>query len=258
MTRFALLLLALTLAPTTALACRPGVDPDCPPAWRHHHHGKHGGGHSWGYSPHEGPSANPLTPLRAYLADDAIPPDDVGGYGVVALQFKATAATRRKLTMVCRDFVSFFPKSKGSKIPPRDQMVTVWPIEADFVDEAEKDDCAFSLQHYDLEASETAIADARKQGAKLDGEGPFLIGWAPSDTRGVPDKLVLTIDLSRADTQAEIDHGFLFWKQKIVEDPSLWRGGFSLERFRTAVADFADQYGQDILSAIKLVSAKGD
>ena len=136
--------------------------------------------------------------------------------------------------------------------------MTIWPVEAEFLAGAENDDCSVALDHYDLETSEDAISDARFQKHKLAGAGPFLLGWAPSDTRGVADQLVLEEDFSQAATQQQIDNLFRFWKDDIVANPERWRHGFSLEPIREAIANFADQYGQDILSAIKLVSVKGD
>jgi hypothetical protein len=72
----------------------------------------------------------------------------------------------------------------------------------------------------------------------------------------MPDHLVLVVDMSADNTQARIDRAFSFWKDKIVEDPALWRSGFSVERVRAAIHDFADQYGSDFLAAIKLVGMK--
>src|SRR5438445_803880 len=79
--------------------------------------------------------------------------------------------------------------------------------------QAKKDDCDYVVAHYDLNASEAAISDARLQHASFDGEGPYLVGWSPSNTRGVPDKLVLVVDMSADNSQALIDHKFLFWKE---------------------------------------------
>ena len=122
--------------------------------------------------------------------------------------------------------------------------------------QARKDDCDYVIAHYDLNASEAAIRDARLQHASFDGEGPYLVGWSPSNARGVPDQLVLVIDMSADNSQALIDQKFLFWKKQIVEDPSRWRNGFSIESVRAAIRIFADQYGQSILEAIKLVGDK--
>ncbi|HJS87290.1 MAG TPA: hypothetical protein VJ779_17690, partial [Acetobacteraceae bacterium] len=89
------------------------------------------------------------------------------------------------------------------------------------------------------------------------GRGPFLIGWSPSNMRGVPDAIVLIVDMSDFESQQSFDEAFLFWQRKIVEDPQLWRSGFSLERVRLAVRDFVDHYGKSIEAAIKIWVGRG-
>jgi hypothetical protein len=200
----------------------------------------------------------PLVPVREYLKAEDIPPVDAGAYGLVVFRAKATAANRRKLAMVCNSFKEYFPPNEThpTSIPATDRMITVWPLDSPTSAEALADNCDFAIDHYDLFASQMAITDAERQNAKFDGSGPYLIGWSPSNSRGIPDKLVLVVDMSADNTQASIDHQFLFWKSKIVQDPSLWRNGFSIEGVRVAIHDFADRYGQGIANAIKLVSAK--
>ncbi len=194
-----------------------------------------------------------LQPVRSYLSAKDIPPANVGAYGLVVFHSKATSANRAKLKMVCNSFVAFFPRSKSSTAAPDDQMVTVWPLDKPTAKQAKEDDCDYVVDHYDLAAAEDAIRDAEAQHASLDGAGPYLVGWSPSKARGVPNALVLVVDLSADNSQATIDAKFLFWKNKIIEDPSLWRNGFSIEQVRVAIHDFAEQYGQAMLDAIKLV-----
>jgi hypothetical protein len=114
-------------------------------------------------------------------------------------------------------------------------MITVWPIDDPDTEQIKNDDCDYALDHYDLIASEAAISDAQLQRATFEGEGPYLVGWSPSNARGVPDKLVLVIDMSADNNQARIDQKFLFWKKQIVENPSRWRKGFSIKRVRAAI-----------------------
>jgi hypothetical protein len=194
-----------------------------------------------------------LTPVRQYLRAKDIPPPDAGAYGIVVFQSKPTAANQKKLNMVCNSFVAFFPRSETSGVPLADQMITIWPLDKPDAKEAEADDCDFVLKHYDLNAAQAAIKDARKQSARFDGEGPYLVGWSPSNSRGLPDKLVLVVDMSADNSQDSIDHKFLFWKSKIVESPELWRAGWSIDGLRVAIKEFSDQYGSDMLNAIKLV-----
>jgi hypothetical protein len=200
--------------------------------------------------------ARPLQPVRAYLRAKDIPPIGAGAYGLVVFHSKATPANRSKLKMVCTAFVAFFPRNESATVPLADQMITVWPIDDPDAEQIKNDDCDYTLDHYDLIASEAAISDAQLQRATFEGEGPYLVGWSPSNARGAPDKLVLVIDMSADNNQALIDQKFLFWKKQIVENPSRWRKGFSIKRVRTAIRIFADQYGQAMLDAIKLVGGK--
>jgi hypothetical protein len=197
-----------------------------------------------------------LTPVREYLKSSDIPPHDAGAYGLVVFQSKATPANRAKLTLVCNSFVAFFPRGETSNVPSSGQMITIWPIDQPNAPEVSRDDCNYVIDHYDLNAAEAAIKDAQHQHAVFSGEGPYLVGWSPSNARGVPDRLVLVVDMSNSNSQEVIDHQFLFWKQKIIEDPTLWRHGFSIQRFRAAIRDFANQYGKDLLTSIKLVGGK--
>ena len=199
-----------------------------------------------------------LTPVREYLRASEIPPPGAGAYGLVVFQSRATPANREKLTMVCRSFVAFFPRGADTDVPIGDRMITVWPVDDPSSTRVAADDCDFVIDHYELSAAEAAIRDAHRQQpeATFEGEGPYLVGWSPSNTRGVPDKLVLVIDMSADNSQVSIDHKFLFWKNQIVEDPAKWRSGFSLDRIRVAIHDFADEYGQSMLDAIKLVGGK--
>jgi hypothetical protein len=193
-----------------------------------------------------------LTPVREYLRAKDIPPPEAGAYGIVIFHSRPTPASKAKLTMVCNSFVAFFPRSETSDVPISDLMITIWPLDNPDAAEAKADDCDFVLSHYDLNASESAINDALKQHASFDGEGPFLIGWSPSNTRGIPDKLVLEVDMSGDNTQEMIDNKFAWWKNKIVEDPSLWRNGWS-ENVRLAIKEFSERYGDEMIKAFKLV-----
>jgi hypothetical protein len=155
--------------------------------------------------------------------------------------------------MVCQSFIKFLPRNETSSVPINDRMITIWPVDDPTTPLVQNDDCKSIIEHYDLNASEAAIKDAKKQSATFNGEGPYLVGWSPSSTRGKRDKLVLVIDMSDDNDQSTIDHHFLFWKNKIVEDPSLWRRGFSTETFRLALQGFANQFGDQLVHTVKLV-----
>jgi hypothetical protein len=202
-------------------------------------------------NPRAAPSERLLVPVRAYLKSSEIPPSGIGAYGIVAFRAKPTSASRSRLLMTCAAFVASIPtqKSVPGSVRVSDEMLTIWPLDEPASPSAARDDCNFAIDHYDLYGGDSAIADAERQGAKFGEDGPFLIGWSPANSRGAPDKLVLVVDMSRYDSQDSFNQAFQFWKKKIVEDPALWRGGFSIEALRLAVRDFADHYGDTILTA---------
>ncbi len=207
------------------------------------------------------PAAAPspaLRPVRAYLRAADVPPPTVGAYGLVAFRAKPTSATRARLLMTCTAFIASLPRQQdlAGIVPVSDQMVTIWPLDDPAAKQAAADDCDFLIDHYELYGGISAIEDAGRQGAKLEGEGPYLIGWSPSNTRGVADKVVLVVDLSGFQSQDSFNSAFLFWQKKIVEDPRLWRSGFAIEGIRLALRDFVDRYGENILSAVKIFGAK--
>jgi hypothetical protein len=192
-----------------------------------------------------------LVPVRAYLRSSEIPPASIGAYGIVAFRAKPTSANRDRLLMTCAAYVASIPpqKSVPNSVSVGDEMLTIWPLDDPSSPDAAKDDCNFAIDHYDLYSADSAIGDAEKQGAQFGADGPFLIGWSPATARGAPDNLVLVVDMSLYNSQDSFNQAFQFWKQKIVEDPSLWRKGFSVEGVRLAIRDFADHYGDTILTA---------
>jgi hypothetical protein len=120
-------------------------------------------------------------------------------------------------------------------------MVTIWPLTVHNVPAASNGNYGFLLDNYDLYGGLSAIRDAGSPRSPLDGRRPFLLGWSPSNTRGVKDALVLELDLLPHESQGSIDEMMLIPQQRIVENPELWRQGFTMERLRLALRDFSDR-----------------
>jgi len=200
-----------------------------------------------------------LRPARTFLRAQDIPPPGVGAYGVFALRALPTPATHDRLLMACRAFLATLPKQSAlpASVPLRDQMLTVWPIDDPKEAAAHDEDCDYLERHYDLYGGISAIEDAESQRHKLEGRGPFLIGWSPSTMRGVPDAVVLIIDMSEYSDQRDFDDALDLWQRRIVDDPSLWRDGFTLEGLRIRVRNFANSYGGAILRGIKFWTKTG-
>ena len=199
-------------------------------------------------------SAPRLHPARVFMAGPDIPPAGVGAYGVVALKSTPTPSDTARLTAACTAFLSHLPPQSDlpATVPLSEQMLTIWPLRPAGQAAAEQGSCPDMLANYQLDAGLSAIADAATGTNHLDGRGPFLIGWSPSNMRGVKDAVVLVVDMSTLDSQASFNDAFLFWQQKIVEDPTLWQHGFSSEKLRLSLRDFVDHYGGSIQDAVKM------
>jgi hypothetical protein len=117
-----------------------------------------------------------LTPTRAFLRAQDIPPRGVGAYGVVAFRALPTTSSRTRLLRVCQSFLASLPPqtSLPRSIPVADQMVTVWPLITPHGTEAELIHCDYLIDNYDLYGGLSAIQDARSQEHPLTGRGPFL------------------------------------------------------------------------------------
>ena len=94
-------------------------------------------------------------------------------------------------------------------------MITYWPITNKNTSEAQRADCGHLVANYALRLSLDAIQDADKRQERLASRrGPFLIAWAPSESRFVPDAVVLVLDLSDKDSQRSFTEVFQDWRQK--------------------------------------------
>src|SRR5947207_10616218 len=168
-------------------------------------------GPTTGTQPKPGPSATgdlrqtrpQLRAVRALIEPEQMPPRDVAGYGIVAF-------TTRPLPHDIERYQAVFEAYKATltsvtelplNTPPSEQMITYWPVTSKNTPEAQRADCAHLVANYALRLGLDAIQDADKQKEGLASRrGPFLIAWAPSDSRFVPDALVLVMDLSTLDT----------------------------------------------------------
>ncbi len=216
------------------------------------------GAHGAAHAHHHEANARIAT-ARAYLSGVDIPPADIGGYGIVAFKNLPTALDKDRLIKLCQAFIAAFPRQKD--LPPTvdisDQMLTIWPLVHPHAREAEADSCPFLTTDYDLYAGQSAIADARRQKANMDGAGPFLIAWSPSSTRGVPDKIVLVYDLSKYDSLASFEMVFGAWTKTITTNPQLWRNGWTMAMRLAIARDFFDRFADQALEAIHIRDKNG-
>ena len=189
---------------------------------------------------------SPVLPTRAFLPPHDLPPN-FAAYGIVAFAEKAMSSTSARHRAVCEAFLASLPPSSLASVPTQQQMVTVWPVDSMTVPEQLKranPDCDVAISHYDLPTALTALKEARtQQHSEFLGQGPYLLGWAPSSTKGQKDALVLIVDLSNARTSAELLERFKFWREQIEQKPELWRRGWDKPGVLALIRNWADRWG---------------
>jgi hypothetical protein len=202
-----------------------------------------------------GPTAPELRAVRALIEPAEMPPREVAGYGIVAFTTRPLPHDVERYKHVCEAYKATL--TSQAELPPNtplsEEMITYWPIANKSTPEARRVDCPHLVSNYALRLGLDAIQDADKQKQGLASRrGPFLIAWAPSESRFVPDSLVLVMDLSALDGERTFTEVFQDWRQHITDNPELWRrGGFNIEAVRRIIRDTFDRYGDGLLRLIK-------
>jgi hypothetical protein len=154
--------------------------------------------------------------------------------------------------MTCEAYVSTLLFYREVQAPISKQMVTVWPIDSDYeatrINRRPRDAvCADAVRDYGLLTAKEAMLDATKNGADIDGLGPFLLAWSPSEQKGKPDALVLVSDFSEVTTMDQAKSLFIQWSRDIEKNPELWDKGWNLSKLKTVIRLWADKYGERLL-----------
>ncbi len=205
---------------------------------------------SYAPSSNVGPAPRRLYAIRGIIEDSEPLPEDVAGYGVVAFTNKPLDAEMERARNICEAY-------KATLLTPEDlppgtartqQMITFWPV----TQKSNGADCAELVSKYSLRRGLEAIADADKVHEGLASKrGPFLIAWAPSNSRSKPDSLALVMDMSAFQNESTFVQVLRDWRQKIVDNPQLWKHGFDVEAVRLIIRDTFDRYGDVFVRIIK-------
>ncbi len=204
-------------------------------------------------------------PTRLFSGPRGFPPDGFPAYGIVAFPIRPEGENTTRAIMICGAYLSTFRHSEealrrytGSS--RSDQMVTVWPVTTDSaatqLNQAPRRGlCDHAVSNYDFGGAKEAIEQGRLARGMSTKRGPFLLAWAPGADKGDPGAPVLTADLSNVETTEEAAEYFLRWHEDIEDDPRLWPGSWSVERFRQVGHEWFNRTGKVILS---LVPGEGD
>ena len=199
-----------------------------------------------------------LSASGSFVEPHDYPPYEFGAYGIVAFPETWTISTKQRYLWVCEAFVATLPASSSLSRPPEQQMVTVWPIDTPTLARQLSGGttladriagCKDAVEHYDLKTALIALQEAGKaKGEVFGGEGPFLLAWSPASSKGKVDALVLVADLSNVPTEDALLERFRRWRQDIELNPDLFRDGWTVDRLRVAIKDWADKWGNIFFS----------
>lgn len=194
---------------------------------------------------------------RIFAAPNQYPPKDYAAYGILAFRANASEADVAWHLDICKAYVSALPLSTP-KSDKSKQMVTVWPVKTTVTANAlnkpaATDVCKSAVENYDLDLAQKAIRSARLQGREIDGRGPFLLAWSPTDKIGSDQAVILIGDFSDATTYEENLAIMTRWAVDIESDPSIWDPqGFTAEKLRHKIKSIVDRYGSYIEKAFKV------
>jgi hypothetical protein len=207
-----------------------------------------GGGGSWDVG-------GAIRAARLFAGPGQYPPEAFAAYGVVAFRARASSGERERHVMLCEAYVAALPRSAELMVPVEEQMVTVWPIDADqTADELNQlrgaEICEMVVDHYGLPTALRAINDAGETRIGRDRRGPFLLAWSPSHDKGDPEALMLVADLTDVTTYAQAEAFFVLWRTDIEANPEYWNRGWNVERLRIAIQLWVDRFGSQIFSVL--------
>jgi len=201
-----------------------------------------------------------IVATRHFAKRADFPPQKFAGYGIVAFKSLATPGDRDRHIHICHAFFASLIDSGSSGTAVDKQMVTIWPIIDDYDDDAldglntqalQDGMCDDAVQNYDLVMANVALRQAERAGGDISGAGPFLLAWAPGETKGRTDTVVLIADFSDVESEDDAKEAMQIWKDDIEGDQELWNKGFTLVKLRAKMRRMVDKYGESLLKFIK-------
>lgn len=206
-----------------------------------------------GGRPREVPSL--VRASRLFAGPSQFPPEAFAAYGILAFPARASSADRERQEMLCEAYVAALPRSDELGLPLGQQMVTVWPVTEDLIaDELNGTQadapCEAAVRNYGLPTALRALRDAGLGRRGPVGRGPYLLAWSPATSKGDPDAVVLTADLSDVTTAEQAATILALWRRDIEANPQLWEHGWNLEALRTGIRLWVDRVGTQIFAVL--------
>jgi hypothetical protein len=197
---------------------------------------------------------------RMFAGPGQYPPSDFRAYGIVAFPARQGDANKDRFKMMCDAYRVTLPHyTEERNVALEDQMVTVWPIkddsEANVINRIARDKiCDRAIPNYGFATALKALDSARRQGAKLNDRGPYILAWAPGSDMQKPDALVLVADLTNVAISDDAELMFRRWHDEIQKDKDLWYPTFDGDGIRVKARLWLDKNGDDIVKLFHLGS----
>jgi hypothetical protein len=198
------------------------------------------------------PASYSPTPTRSWLFKDQSPEDGLGAYGYLIFTKRPSANDKARYLHACDSYLRTLEPSTAYRKYSKDSlMVTHWLLSVNSADITDFSNCQMLVDSYDF-ARATPIA---KSANRLGSQGPILVAWATSYTSDLPVSSAMVFDLSQF-AEDDFDRAFSIWKERIVQDPSVWNNGFPLIKIREAFRNLIQKYGEQICERIDPQSKK--
>ncbi|TBH34599.1 hypothetical protein ELG66_00985 [Rhizobium leguminosarum] len=195
---------------------------------------------------------------RVFAGPNEYPPKAFAAYGIVALRSLPSVFDAARYKNICLAYFNTLPPIPKD-VAPSKQMVTVWPVMKDKTAKringigADKA-CDIALSEYNLLLGHSSIQMAKLQNQDIDGVGPYLLAWSPSEKYGTDKAVILVADFSDVQTYEQAQRVMVAWVNDIESDPDIWEKEFTLDRVRMKIKAIVDRYGTDIENFFKAKS----
>lgn len=196
---------------------------------------------------------------RVFSGPSQHPPSDFAAYGILAFRsLPSSSHDRDRYIAICLAYVNALAHTSQLSVAPKEQMVTVWPIDADATADVlnmtkvgdRETACDLAVDHYGLIAAQKDLKAARAAGFKADGIGPYLLAWAPTSVYGKKSAIVLNVDFSNVTTYAVALSKMQRWAERIEDNPEVWRRGWNINDLISSTRDWLDENGGPALKII--------
>lgn len=186
-------------------------------------------------------------PARDVLLSGQAAPQGYGAYGyVIFTERPSDKNLDRYLAMGNAYLRHLEPVARYGSPPASWIMPTFWLAGKDF--NPYRKGSRIWIDQYDY-ARAKAIASSVNA---LSSQGPLLVAWnQPFEDTAAGEK-ALVLDLSGFSNE-DLDRGLRIWKDKITQDPKLWKDGLNLLIAREAFRNFLERYGDKVINAVEKV-----